>query len=189
MQNPESIGCYRKIKRVIIGTFLCLITCAMVFIICAIVYLSIQKDDYSAKVYDNPATVEEMFHNNKNLFMETVNILEDNEIFAYLYSIDRKSIFSPSIPKKEEYLTEKEYENICLFLNEVGPYEIGNSTGALHMVFFCKNHVVTIYYTETKGEWLEYFLNYVGQHSDVKLIDENWYFDVELSDIVRETRE
>ncbi len=120
------------------------------------------------------------------MFTEITSILKDNEIFDYLYSINRKSIFSPEIPKRDEYLTEKEYETICLFLNQCRPYEIGKTQSSLFFVFLCNNHEVVMFYVEEEGESLAYLLNYIGQDFDVTLIDDNWYIRINPAEQVRQ---
>ena len=181
MQNPVSTELSHKAKIIILFVIL-LIFC----IIGVIVYLKFSTDRYSAKIYDNTESVENLFVSNQESFTEIAYILKDSELFNYLYSIDRKSIFSPSIPKREKYLNEEEYEHICAFLNEYQPYEIGRTGGSIHFVFLCEKDDAILYYTEQEGEDLVDFLHYISQHSEIKAINDNWYFRVRSSDITRQ---
>ena len=166
-----------------------IISIVILFVFCLvgiIVYHAFSTDEYSAKIYDSPDSVETLFISQQESFTGITDILKDNELFDYLYSIDRKSIFGPSIPKSEKYLTEKNYKYICNFLNEYHPYEIGRTGASLHFVFLCKNHDVTLYYTELEGDDLSDFLSYIGQHYKIKSINNNWYIRVNSIDTTRE---
>ncbi len=178
-QNLVSTERSRKAKSIIVFVIL------LILLIGTIVYF-FPQDRYSCKIYDTPDSVKDLFVSNQESFMEIAYILKDNnELFDYLYSIDRKSIFGPSIPKREKYLSEEEYEHICAFLNEYQPYEIGG-IGVFKFVFLCKNDDVVLYYTEGEGEELLSFLSYVGQHAEIEAINDNWYIKVEPSDITRQ---
>lgn len=150
------------------------------------IYFFSKGDGYDPKVYDNPEDVINLFVNNQAAFDEIVPILKGNELFDYLYSIDRKSIFGPSIPKREKYLSEAEYGHICDFLNEFRPYEIGSPNGQLCFVFVCRSADVVVYHTELKEERLSRFLYYVGQNGDLKKINDNWYILFHSVDMIRQ---
>ena len=179
-QNLESTELSHKVKIFIFLTILIVLS-----IIAIIVCLNFSTDRYSAKIYDNPESVEKLFIDNQEEFFKVSCILKNSELFSYLYSIDRKSIFSPSIPKKEKYLNDSEYEDICTFLNEYRPYEIGLTGCSIHFVFLCQNEDVVVYYTEEEGEALSKFLQYVSQDSKVKSINDNWYLEIRSSDTTR----
>ena len=183
-QNPELIEFSLKSKTIRISKLL-IVLCAISAILCSCCSCS-ASDGYSPKIYDNTNSVEEVFNANEETFVEVAHLLKDSALFNYLYSIDRKSIFSPSIPRKEKYFNEKEIEYLSRFLNDYRPYEIGNRNGYLFFVFLCKNEDVTIYYTERENESLCEFLSVLNQNSaSVKKIKEKWYFTVQLSDVVR----
>lgn len=182
-QNPVLTEPFRKTKGFGIRNVIVILTALL--ILGMVIYFCFSQDGYSAKVYDDPESVEKLFISNREPFVEIASILKDSELFSYLYSIDRNSIFGPSIPERKKYLNDEEYQHICVFLNEYQPYEIGRTQGNLHFVFLCKNYDVTLYYIELEGEDLSDFLRYVGQYSDLKAIGDNWYIRVRSSDIVR----
>ena len=181
MQNQASIECFHNSKLIII-------LCSVVIfcIVAVITFKNSTTESYSSKIYDTPKSVENLFVDNQDSFKSIAGILNDSELFDYLYSIDRKSIFSPKIPKKEEYLTEEEYKQICAFLNEYQPYEIGQTEGNLHFVFLCKNYDVTLYYTQQEGEKLSDFLRYVGQDYEIKAMNKCWYIRVSPCEPIRQ---
>ena len=179
-QNPESTGPSLKIKTAIIVVML-LVLC----VIGILIYFNNATNEYSAKVYDNNESVEEIFSNNQKSFIKVASLLKDSKLFDYLYSIDKKSIFNTSIPNREKFFTKKEYNLICDFFNDYQPYEIGKSNGDLYFVFLCKTSDVTLYYTERKNEELADLLNALYQNTNVEMIDDGWYFSTAPSDIVR----
>lgn len=181
MRNPASIKLSLKVKIVIISIVV-LIFC----IIGIILYLNYATDKYSAKIYDNPKSVEEIFAADQETFTEVLYLLKDSELFDYLYSIDKKSIYNTSIPQSEKYFSEKEYEYLCFFLNKYRPYEIGKSNGDLYFVFLCESDDVTLYYTEREDESLSDFLNVISQYSKVKIIKDKWYVREQSSDMIRQ---
>ena len=178
MQNRELTVHSRKLKKIL---FIGIIITLLGIMICSCE----SEEKYSCKVYDNPDCVKELFVNNTESFNNIAQILKDNELFDYLYSINSKCIYGPDIPKAKKYLTDTEYEDVCAFLYDYYPYTIMVRNGYLQIDFFCKNDDVTIFYVEKEGEKLEYFLSYVGQHDPVEQIAENWYFRVRESDVTR----
>lgn len=180
MQNQESTGLSLKFKTIIFFIVL--------FVFCVIgviLYLNRAADNYSVKTYENTKSVEEVFVADQKIFTEVALLLKNSDLFDYLHSIDRKSIFNTSIPQREKYFTEEEYEFLCNFLNEYRPYEIGKSNGDLYFVFLCKKNDVTLYYTEREDESLYDLLNVLNQHSEVIMLKDKWYFRVQASDVVR----
>ena len=76
MQNPVSTELSHKAKIIILFVIL-LIFC----IIGVIVYLNFSTDRYSAKIYDNTESVENLFVSNQESFTEIAYILKDYELF------------------------------------------------------------------------------------------------------------
>ena len=180
IQNPESTALSLKVKLIIFSIVL-LVFCVIGVILC----LNSAADKYSAKTYENTKFVEEAFVADQKTFTEVAHLLKNSDLFDYLYSIDRKSIFNTSIPQRKKYFTEEEYKFLCQFLNEYRPYEIGKRNGDLYFVFLCKQNDVTLYYTERDDESLSELLNVLNQHSEVKMLKDKWYFRVQASDVIR----
>ena len=53
-------------------------------------------------------------------------------------------------------------------------------------ILLCEKDDAILYYTEQEGEDLVDFLHYISQHSEIKAINDNWYFRVRSSDITRQ---
>ena len=179
MQNPESTGLSLKVKIII------LITLLIICVIGVILYFYHLTDRYSAKIYDNTKSVENIFITNQETFEKVAYLLKDSDLYDYLYSIDKKAIFNTSIPKKEKFFTKKEYTFLCDFLNEYRPYEIGKRNGDLYFVFLCQENDATLYYTEREDKSLFDLLNVLGQDSEVEMIRDKWCFRVQPSEVVR----
>ena len=109
MQNPESTGQFLKLKLII---FIVLIVFCLIGVTLCFTYPS---DKYTAKIYENTESVEKVFVSNQKAFMEVAHLLKNSELYDYLYSIGRKSIFSTSIPQRDKYFTEEEYKFLCEF--------------------------------------------------------------------------
>ena len=180
MQNQESTALSLKEKFIFLSIVL-IIFC----IIGVILYFNYVTVKYSAEIYESTKSVEEVFVEDQKTFMEVAHLLKNSELFDYLYSIDRKSIFNTSIPQKEKYFSDEEYEFLCQFLNKYRPYEIGKKDGDLYFVFLCERNDVTLYYTERDDESLSDLLNVINQHSEVKMLKDKWYFRVQSSDVIR----
>ena len=180
MQNQESTGPSLKVKLIIFSVVL-IAFC----IIGVILHFNYAADKYSAKTYESTKSVEEVFVTDQKTFIEVAHLLNNSDLFDYLYSIDRKSIFNTSIPQREKYFTDEEYEFLCQFLNKYRPYEIGKKDGDLYFVFLCEKNDVTLYYTEREDESLSDLLNVLNQHSEVKMLKDKWYFRVQASDVIR----
>lgn len=182
MLNPESTELFHNLKMNLAIPFIA-------FFLCIAIVLSACTNDsnstYSPKVYDDSTSLKKAYSDNQRDFLDVALLLKDSNLFDYLYEIDRKSIFGPSIPKRDEYFTENEYQQLCRFLDLYRPYEIGKRNGYLFFVFFCINEDVVIYYTEEEGESLEYLLTYIGQNYDVVMLKQNWYIKISPSDIER----
>lgn len=172
---------FLKKKSFIVAVAVLIVFC----IIGVITYFNYSANTYSAKIYKSTESVEKIFYDDQKTFNGVANLLKNSDLFDYLYSTDRKSIFNTSIPDKEEYFTDEEYEFLCCFLNEYKPYELGKKNGDLYFVFLCEKDDVTIYYTEREDELLFDLLNALNQHSKVKTLNEKWYFCVQTSDVVR----
>ena len=180
MPNLALIELFHNFKKKLVIPLIMLLLClAITMSGCT------SSDNYSPKVYDDSEAVKEIFTDNQEDFSEIVLLLKDSELFDYLYSIDRKSIFGPSIPKREEYFTEEEYQQLCRFLDLYRPYEIGRRNGYLCFVFFCVNEDAVLYYTEKEGEALEYLLYYIGQDYDVTMLKPKWYIRVDPTEFER----
>ena len=173
MQNPALTERFHNLKRNLVIPLIMLLLCLSMGA-CAI-------DNYSPKVYDESEAVLEIYTNNQEDFSEIALLLKDSDF----YSIDRKSIFGPSIPEREKYFTENEYQQLCDFLDLYQPYEIGKSNGSLWFVFLCVNEDAVLYYTEEEGESLERWLDYIGQDCDVIMLKPNWYIGIDPSDVER----
>lgn len=182
MLNPESTERFHNFKISFAISFIA-------FFLCIAIVLSACTNDsnstYSPNVYDDPTSLKKAYSDNQEDFLDVALLLKDSKLFDYLYKIDRKSIFGPSIPKSEEYFTENEYQQLCRFLDSYRPYEIGKRNGYLFFVFFCINENVVIYYTEEDGESLEYLLAYIGQDYNVVMLKQNWYIKISPSDVER----
>lgn len=183
VQNQESTELSRKVrtKKFLILFFL------LILFIGTVVCLYFPYDGYSAQVYDSHQSVENLLASDRDSFVDISRLLLKNtDLFIWLDSIDRDVIFGPSIPEWKKYLAEEEYEQICFFLNKYHPYEIGLTDAGVHFVFLCKDEDVSLYYIEQEGEKLSDFLRYIGQHSSIRSIGENWYSRVNSSDITRQ---
>ena len=172
MQNPELTERFHNLKRNLVIPLIMLLLCLSMGA-CTI-------DNYSPKVYDDSEAVREIYTNNQEDFSEIALLLKDSDLFDYLYSIDRKSIFGPSIPEREKYFTENEYQQLCDFLDLYQPYEIGKSNGYLRFVFLCVNEDVVLFYMEN-DDWLDY----ISQDYDVIMLKPNWYIGTHPSDVER----
>lgn len=146
------------------------------------------SDKYSPQIYENFTEVEKIFKTNKEAYMQMAYLLNESVLFDYLWSIyeEQPVVIYTQITKLNKILSKNEYEYLCTFMNEQRPYEFGQCEVGVYFVFLCENEDVTLYYTELETDSLSYFLHYIGQHSNVKELDDNWYCSVSKSDVTRE---
>lgn len=164
-----------------------------IIIICAVLIgfcLYFADDDYSYRLYNDAEDFENTFNNNREDFDEILSVLDNSDLWGYLFDIGRPSIMNPSIQNWDDFLTDEEYNIVCDFLQTYGPHSMRDYYEAFYMCFLCKTEDVTLYYTELEGRELDRYLSYIeGQDKEITQIDEKWYLAVKPCEFVREKRE
>ena len=171
----------RKVKICSIVLFLLIFCAALIGL-----GLYFADDGYSYRLYNDAEDFENTFNNNREDFDGLLSVLDNSDLWDYLFDIGRPYIMNPSIEKRKDYLTDEEYGIVCDFLETYGPHSMRDYYEAFYMSFLCKTENVTLYYTELEGDELERYLDYIeGHEEEVAQIDKNWYLAVNPCEFVR----
>lgn len=142
---------------------------------------------YQRQRYETADSVLAIFRENMDEFKEVTTILNDQELYAYLfekfmsgeigtYAINENTL---KLIKETDLLTEEEYTTVVSFFRRYGPKEFQKGgVGGCNFTFIAKDRNITLYYLgELDDTERRTALLVIGQRKeDVFSIQDGWYY-------------